>query len=30
MSRWESGHIPTYVTVFFGGAVAILVYYLFG
>jgi NADH-quinone oxidoreductase subunit L len=30
MSRWESGSIPTYVTVFFGGAIAILVYYLFG
>jgi len=29
-SRWQSGAIPTYVTVFFGGVVAILVYYLFG
>jgi NADH-quinone oxidoreductase subunit L len=27
---WQTGAIPTYVTVFFGGAVAILVYYLFG
>jgi NADH-quinone oxidoreductase subunit L len=30
MSRWESGSIPTYVMVFFGGAIAVLVYYLFG
>ena len=30
MSRWESGSIPTYVTVFFGGAIVILAYYLFG
>ncbi|HJR52926.1 MAG TPA: NADH-quinone oxidoreductase subunit L [Gemmatimonadota bacterium] len=29
-SAWQSGAIPTYVTVFFGGVVAILVYYLFG
>jgi NADH-quinone oxidoreductase subunit L len=29
-SGWQSGAIPTYVTVFFGGVVAILVYYLFG
>ena len=29
-SRWQSGVIPTYVTVFFGGVVALLVYYLFG
>ena len=28
--RIESGYIQTYVTVFFGGVVAILVYYLFG
>jgi NADH-quinone oxidoreductase subunit L len=27
---WQTGAIPTYVTVFFGGVVAILVYYLFG
>lgn len=29
-SAWQSGAITTYVTVFFGGVVAILVYYLFG
>jgi NADH-quinone oxidoreductase subunit L len=29
-SRWESGNVATYLTVFFGGAIAILVYYLFG
>jgi NADH-quinone oxidoreductase subunit L len=29
-SRWQSGSVPTYVTVFFGGVVAILIYYLFG
>ena len=29
-SRVESGYVSTYVTVFFGGVVAILVYYLFG
>jgi NADH-quinone oxidoreductase subunit L len=27
---WQTGAIPTYVTVFFGGVVAILVYYMFG
>jgi NADH-quinone oxidoreductase subunit L len=27
---WQTGALPTYVTVFFGGVVAILVYYLFG
>ncbi|HET9332525.1 MAG TPA: NADH-quinone oxidoreductase subunit L [Gemmatimonadota bacterium] len=30
MSGWESGSIPTYVMVFFGGAIVILAYYLFG
>ena len=30
MSRWESGNISTYAMVFFGGAIVILAYYLFG
>jgi NADH-quinone oxidoreductase subunit L len=29
-SRWQTGALPTYATVFFGGVVALLVYYLFG
>ena len=29
-SRWETGRVPAYLGVFFGGAVAILAYYLFG
>jgi NADH-quinone oxidoreductase subunit L len=29
-SRWQTGALSTYVTVFFGGVVALLVYYLFG
>jgi NADH-quinone oxidoreductase subunit L len=29
-SSWQTGSVSTYVTVFFGGVVAILVYYLFG
>ena len=29
-SRWETGYVPSYVLVFFGGAIAILAYYLLG
>ncbi|MBW3660852.1 MAG: NADH-quinone oxidoreductase subunit L [Gemmatimonadetes bacterium] len=29
-SRWETGYVPGYVLVFFGGALAILAYYLLG